>query len=105
MHQINRMFNTNAITSINKNVAKSISTTNGDLIEPRKSIRNEQLRRRHHHHHHHHRIKEVNEMSTDDHICTEKSKTDNNCLDKNSNRHSITIMDAEPKHRFENGNW
>lgn len=106
VHQINRMFNANAISSINKNGAKLNITSNVELID-RKSTRNEQSRRRHHHHHHHHhRIREINEMSTnDDHICATKLRTDNHCLDKNSNRHSITIMDAEPTHRFENGNW
>lgn len=108
VHQINRMFNVNAISATNKNGVKSISTAHADLIDQRKSTRNEQSqRRRHHHHHHHHqrRIREVNEMSSDDHICATKLKTDNICLDKNSNRHSITIMDAESTHRFENGNW
>ncbi|XP_031629394.1 uncharacterized protein LOC116344790 [Contarinia nasturtii] len=104
VHQINRMFNTGAIISNNnKNV---VNTANGNLVNsPRKSTRNEYSRRRHHHHHHHHRIREVQEMSKDNHICAINLKTGNSCLDKNSNRHSITIMDAEPKQRFENGNF
>lgn len=104
VHQINRMFNTGAIISNNnnKNVVNTVSNGNGNLVNsPRKSTRNEHRRRHHHHHHHHHRIREVPEMSN---ICANNLKIDNNCLDKNSNRHSITIMDAEPTHRFENGN-
>lgn len=102
------MFNVNATSVSSKNhVAKSNLISNGELVDPRKSARNEHSRRRHHHHHHHHRIREEMSSDNDNHMCMPKLKAiaDNNGLDKNSNRHSITIMDAEPTHRFENGNW
>lgn len=96
------MFNA---TATKKDVVKSVSVANCNLVDSsRKSSRN--LRRRHHHHHHHHhRAKEAHEMSRNDHICTKNWNTDNKCVDKNSNHHSITIMDVEPTHRFDNGNW
>lgn len=108
VHQINRMFNATAITSNHSN-HRIVSNASGNLVNsPRKSAsanNSEYSRRRHHHHHHHHRSRETTEMAKENHICLSNLNTDNNCLDKNSNRHSITRIDAEPTRRFDNGNW
>lgn len=109
VHQINRMFSTSAIQSNTTNEQISSSANGHFGNSPRKTARNEHSKRKHHHHHHHHhRIREsLHEMPNDNHNCVIDVKADNcnNCHDKNSNRHSITTMESEPTHRFDNGNW